>query len=269
MNDAPYLKIINSTRDMYKEDQTQKRTSILLCGETGTGKTFFLRTCIKPVWIDSFDPGGSTCLREYIEKGEIIVDSRFEREDPMRPKAFDLWRKEMAARTKAGLWPHIGTYCIDGATTWAEAIMNWVQQSSGRAGEAPKFTHDYVPQKTQIRNWIRAIMKDVPSFFVLIGHLESFEDQVSGRLSYRFMTTGKGTVTIPLLFDEIWIATAKKKASGIVYQLLTKSTGEYVARSRLAEEGRLDAYEVPDMKKILKKVNLPTEDKPLLKEIKS
>lgn len=264
-----YLKLVdmaNEVRQMYDSDPGQKTFSILLQGESGTGKTFILRTCRKPVWVDSFDPGGTKGLRSFIEKGEIIVDSRFENEDPSRPKVFDLWKKEMAKRTRAGLWDSIGTYCIDSCTTWSDAIMNWVQQAKGRAGEAPKFTQDYVPQKIQIRNWIKAIMKDVKCDFILTGHLRAIEDQVTGQTNYRFLTTGQGMVTIPLLFDEIWIALAQRKASGIVYQILTQGTGTYVARSRLSAEGRLSTYEEPDMKKLLKKAGLPTEDKPLLRK---
>lgn len=259
------VKKLDEIRKIYKDDPKKDSFRLLLLGESGSGKTFFLRTCRKPVLIDSFDPGGSKGLRDYVEKGEIIIDSRWEAEDPKRPTMYKLWQAEMAARTRLKLWDHIGTYAIDSATMWSEAIMNWVQNAKGRAGEPPKFTKDYVPQKTEIRNWIRAIMKDVSSDFILIGHLRAAEDQVTGQVHYRFMTTGQGMVVIPLLFDEIWVASPQKVAGGVKYQILTESTGIHMARSRLSKGGVLDSIEEPDMKKILKKVGMDYNDKPLLK----
>lgn len=266
MND--YLKITqmaNEVREMYSTNSGKQGFRLLMLGGAGSGKTYFLRTCRKPVWIDSFDPGGTVCLEDYIKSGEVIADTRYEFEDPLRPTAFNAWKKEMARRTKENLWSHIGTYCIDSATMWSEAIMNWVQSASGKAGEAPRFTKDYVPQKVQIRNWIRAIMKDVCSDFVLTGHLRTYEDQVTGSTSYRFMTTGQGMVIIPLLFDEIWVALKQKKAGKLGYQVLTEATGVYEARSRLSKDGRLDEYEKPDMKYLMEKAGQVFEDKPLIK----
>ena len=259
------VKSVEEIRRLYKEDKSQESFRLLLLGESGSGKTFFLRTCRKPVLLDSFDPGGSKSLRDLISRGEIIADTRWEKEDPKKPSAYEAWKKEMFSRTRAGLWDHLGTYVIDSATMWSEAIMNWVQNKSGRAGEAPKFTKDYVPQKVEIRNWIREIMKDIPCDFILIGHLQPVEDQVSGQVHYRFMTTGKGMVVIPLLFDEIWVADPRGTSSGVEYRLLTQSTGIHVARSRLSKGGLLGNYEKPDMKAILKKVNMNHEDKPLIK----
>ena len=50
-------------KSMYQEDVQSKTVNILLLGESGSGKTFLMRTAPGPVHIDSFDPGGSTSLR--------------------------------------------------------------------------------------------------------------------------------------------------------------------------------------------------------------
>jgi len=257
-------KEIEALQKMYSDDPRQKTFNALILGESGSGKSFLLRTCRKPVHIDSFDPGGTKGLQEYINKGEIIVDSRYEGENPMKPEMFELWMKEMEKREKMGYFNHIGTYCLDSATTWSESIMNWVLKKAHLSGTAPRFTHDYVPQKVQIRNWLRELL-DLPCDFILTGHLEGDKDEVSGRMTYRFMTTGKGVTTIPLLFDEIYVLDPKDSSKGVDYRILTQSTGTYVARSRLAKEGLLDKYEKCDIKEILKKAKLPHEDKPLFK----
>ena len=86
----------------------------------------------------------------------------------------------------------------------------------------------------------------------------------SSTIRYRYMTTGKGAIIIPTKFDEIYIMIAKEASDGVKYRLLTKNTGTYTARSRLAKEGLLDTYEKPDIKNILKKAEMDSSDKPLL-----
>ena len=256
---------IEALNKMYSEDPRQKSFNALILGESGSGKSFLFRTCRKPVHIDSFDPGGTKGLQEYINKGEIIVDARYEGEDPKKPFAFELWKKEMEKRDKIGYFNHIGTYCLDSSTTWSEAIMNWILKKAFLSGQAPRWAHDYIPQKVEIRNWLRELL-DLPCDFILTGHLEGYKDEVSGSMSYRYMTTGKGVTTIPLLFDEIYVLDPKESSKGVDYRILTQSTGKYVARSRLAKEGLIDKYEPCDIKVILKKAKLSTDDKPLFKK---
>lgn len=249
----------------YEEDARQQTFNLLLLGESGAGKTFLARTARKPVHIDSFDPGGTKGLRRNIAKGEVIADTQYEGEDPMRPSMYAAWKRNFQNRQRMGYFNHIGTYILDSSTTWSEAIMNQILKEAKIPGEAPRFTKDYTPQKIEIRNRVREML-DLPCDFILTGHLKVIEDQVTGQPTYRYLTTGQGAVIIPLLFDELWVMDPKRIADGVAYRVLTRSTGTHIARSRLAEDGRLASYEDPDIKGILKKVGMPIDDKPLLKK---
>jgi len=141
--------------------------------------------------------------------------------------------------------------------------MNRILQKAGIAGSVPRFTKDYTPQKIEILNMLRWCL-DLPCDFVLTGHLEQYENAEDKTIRYRYMTTGKGAIIIPTLFDEIYIMAPKETSAGVKYRVLTKNTGTYTARSRLAAEGLLDTYEEPDLKNILKKAGMSTADKPLL-----
>lgn len=262
MDNEKLLAEAKKIQEYYKQDPQQKKFNLLLMGESGTGKSFFARTCRKPVHFDSFDPGGTKGLRDWIEKGEIIVDSQYEGEDPKKPFAYKEWKKNFDWRLKENYFSLFGTYYLDSSTTWSSAIMNWLLDKAGIAGEAPRFTKDYTPQKIEIQNYMRKIL-DLPCDVIVTGHLELKEDPDRGHI-FRLMTTGKGAITLPLLFDELWVTKTKEKASGSEFQILTQSNGLYMARSRLAKDGLLNPIEVPDMKAIRKKVGLPNDDKPLL-----
>lgn len=255
-------KQVEELQKMYADDPRSEAFTALLLGESGTGKSFLLRTARKPIHVDIFDPGGAVNLDDLIKKGEIIADTRWMKEDPKKPWAFAEWRKVTEKRLRDGYFEYFGTYAIDSSTTWTDAIMNWQLKKEGIAGQAPRWAHDYVPQKVEIQNWIKRLM-GLPCDFFLTGHLEGIKDEVSGRMSYRYMVTGKAQVTIPLLFDEIYVLDPKGKGKDVDYRILTKATGTHLARSRMAKKGFLDVYEEPDIKKILKKCGRSTQDKPL------
>lgn len=268
----------------YAGDPLQKRFSALITGETNTGKTYMLRTARMPVHIDSFDPGSSKSLRADTSwklddprritslntpdnpQGQIFVDTSFENEDPYKPTAYASWKKSLEIRKLSKYFDMFGTYCIDGLTTLSQAIMNEQLASRGFAGQMPTFTIDYTPQKIEIENKVREIM-NLPCDFILTGHLEPIVklkgiDKKGIRdeeTVYRLMITGKAVMTIPLLFDELYVL----KGSGQTprREMLVDSLGTYIARSRYKASVDTRGFIDPDFKAFFKKVGLDWEDK--------
>lgn len=267
-NEKDFLAIqkeFSSIQQMYTEDATQNSFNVLLCGEMGAGKTHCASTGRRPIHWDSFDPGGTKIspVLQGIREGYILVDTRFEHEDPMSPTVGALWAKEMERRTRLGYFNHIGTYVIDSHTQWVDALMNQQLKSAGIAGQAPRFTHDYNPVKVKIRNYIREIMK-LPCDFILIGHLDSEKDGVDGRIVKRFGTIGKGSAFLPTLFDEVYVALTKDSPSGTVYSLLTSPKDNYLARTRMGSM-KFAREETPDLRSLMKKAGRSINDLPYTK----
>ena len=266
-----YKAEINRVKEYYSNDPLQQRFSALITGESGSGKTFILRTARFPIHIDSFDPGGSKCLRKWIKSGDVVADTSWEREDPFDPARFGEWMTAIDRRLSVGYFDHFGTYCLDSATTWGDAVMNHQLKEAGRVAQAPKFTKDYTPQKVMMINYIKKLM-NLPCDFILTGHLKSIEEVIGQtkqgsdikRVKYRFLTTGQATVIIPLQFDELYTLIGEETSSGIQRSILTDAQGTYVARSRLRADGLLNDKEKPDIKALLKKINIDWQDKPKL-----
>jgi hypothetical protein len=262
---------INKVKSYYESDPLQQRYSALITGESGAGKTYLVRTCRTPIHIDSFDPGGTKGLRNLISTSKIIADTRWEKEDPMKPDRFAEWKKEFEHRLRVGYFEHFGTYVLDSASSWGDAVMNWQLGEHDRAGEAPKFTKDYTPQKVAMINMVKRMM-NLPCDFILTGHLKMIEE-IKGTtkdgepiksIKYRFLTTGQASVTIPMQFDELYVLIGRDSAGGVKRVLLTDAQGTYQARSRLKADGKLLVEEEPDIKALLKKIGLKWEDKPAL-----
>ena len=253
-------KEIEELRQLYREDPRQGTFNLLLLGKYGTGKTFLLRTARKPVHIDSFDPGGTKGLRKYIEAGDIIVDTRWEREDPMDPSVFAAWYPTFNARRESGYFDQFGTYCLDSSTTWAQAILGAYLKKKGGVTSVPNYKEHYHYQMLDVRAYVKKML-DLPCDSILMGHLELKQEGEGGKIEYTYATTGKGTFIIPTLFDEVWVASTKETSTGVDYRLLTENDGLYSARSRLKADGLLDTYEVPDIKAILAKAGLSPADK--------
>jgi hypothetical protein len=195
-------------------------------------------------------------------KGEILVDTRCEEEDAKRPTAYELWEREFDRFRHSDFFDHIGTYVIDSATTWADALMNAILKKNGRAAGTPQ-QMDWMVQMNTIRDSLKAFVA-LPCDCILTAHVDYDKDEVSGRLLGNPLMTGKLKQKIPLLFDEIYVTRAQRTSKGTEYSLLTQSDGVYRVRTRLGTGGLFDPSEAPDIKALLKKAGMDYQDKPAL-----
>lgn len=260
-----FLKI----RDQYKSQSRKRGFNALVYGDFGTGKTRLLHTAPKPVLVHSFDPGGSVTLREWIDKGEVLVDDRFETEDASDPSAYKKWEKEFNRLREMNFFENIGTYCIDSLTTMSESLMNAVMQGNKKNTPRNSQVRTYVPQlqdyqvqQYTIRDFLN-IMCGLPCNFICTGHIDRSTDEVTGKVIATPMITGKLAQKIPMLFDEVYVADYKSTSQGAQYFLRTQPSGMYKARSRLAASYDLKPEEEPDISAILEKCNYESPDKNL------
>jgi len=231
-----------------------------------------LKTARKPVLVHSFDPGGTKILREEIDNGSIIPMWELEREDMNSPTAYRTWEDEFFRLRKQGMFAHVGTYCIDSFTTWFEALCNQiVKRKSSNTKSAAEYA-GALGRETglmELKDWQVAgnIVRDMiklctalPCDFILTGHIMLTKEEVSGKMIAFFNSIPSLRINIPILFDEIYILQAEEVNKEIRRQVLTAPDGKYIAKTRIGS-GVFETREEPDIKKLLAKAGLPTDDK--------
>lgn len=233
---------------------THKKANFLIGGNSGSGKTHLLQTARKPVWIHSFDPDGSLTIRDKVDNKSIIVDTRFENENPKDPKIFTLFDKVFDNMLHTKVFEQIGTYALDSATTLGDCVMYWVLKAAGRIGQPP-WENDYPQQMSRMSNIIRT-MCSLPCDVILTCHLSVEKDQISGRMHTVPILTGKLREKIPILFSEQYCMVTEPTPTGTEYKLLTQPDGHYTAKTRLGTGGRLKKWEEPNITNILRKVGI-------------
>ena len=246
-------KTIADLQSMYATSPGANKINFILYGEMGCGKTTMaIETCRKPCLVHSFDPGGCDSVDpKMIASGLVIVDNRFERDEPKRPKAFAAWDAEFERLLNGGFFNNIGTFVLDSITTWSSAAMYAVLAKSGRAAGIPQ-QNDYLPQMTMIENAVKVICS-LPCDVVLTAHQKADKDEVTGKITATPLLTGKLTQRVPLLFNEIYHLVTKESSKGTDFLAQTQGCSTYMARTRLGRRGTFEKFEKPDIKYLLKK----------------
>lgn len=250
---------------LYAESKQNRLVTALVIGPSGSGKTKLLETCRRPIHVDSFDPDGTTTIRKGIKEGWILADTRYEREDPTNPYAFELWDNEYNRRKDGGYFSHIGTYALD-FSMWCEAIMNLVLKGlvrkADRSAKAPISSNylripqenDWPIQMNLIKNAITDILS-LPCDIMILGHTEDKKDKQGTVVSRGLYVTGKLALRLPRLFEEIWYMKVEETSKGPEYYLMTQCCGGIDARTRLGRDV-FEYREKPDVMYLLQKAGL-------------
>ena len=259
-------------KKLYDEDPRNLTFNAIIYGSLKVGKTSLLRTCPKPIFVHSFDPGGTLVLRDMIEKGEVLADTRFEKEDPFKPTACRLWEDSFSHLYRKNFFDSVGTFAMDSMTTWSQIVMYEVirraalTKKNREVGGAPH-QNDWLVQMAFIENYIRKFLS-LPCHCILLGHADQPKDEEGNAVGdMGILITGKLRERVPALFSEIYYLKIKDYKTE-TRELLTKPVYGIQAGSRLGFGGKLNKEEPPDIKAIMKKVGIDPSDKPLFGELK-
>ncbi len=248
----------------------------LVIGDTGTGKTSLIKTMPKPVYLFSFDPGGSVVLKDEIDRGEVIVDYRFEgEEDYSAPHLYQLFLDTMHTLGNNGFFEKFGSVCLDSLTPMCAAMLNYIPAREGRP--LPSIRSNIRTDKTkhgmQLNDWATLnnlfIMHlrqfaSLPCHTLITGHISRKQDAVNLKMIKGLNLPGQSSDNIPAWAQEVYYSMTRELTDGkIEYYLLTQNNGEYKAATRAGREGLFQKEETPNIRKLIEKAGLDSSDKPL------
>jgi hypothetical protein len=252
-------------REAYRALNLSGKSNVLVYGDFGTGKSTFLGTAPTPIWLDSFDPGGTTtkALQPLIEQG-LVIPVDYSGDSWRQPTKFREWERNFIQMRTNGTFDHIGTYCLDSGTKWADSMMYEIVKKGG-------FKNDGIPeQRSYLVQQITTVdllgqMCALPCNFIMTGHIGLVKDEVSGKLETGLLLAGKLSEKVPLVFDEKWITRTRETPRGTTYEMQCHNDGYYKAETRMGGD-TFEKFEEPNFRKLLIKAGREqaAQDKPPL-----
>lgn len=239
----------------------------LVLGEKGAGKTSLLKTCPKPLLIDSFDPGGTEPLSKEIAEGLIFADTQYESDDIYDPTAFFSFEREKTARIKAGVFGAVGTYVIDSTTSFQRALIWAIAKKEGRT-PALMTVRSEEKNYLRIQDWSTVanymillcnFLNSLPCHTILLGHLCRDKD-ANGNIAWITDLAGQSSNHVPYYTPECLVLRKSIVNGKLTRRLLTQDEGLFKASTRMS--GLLPEEE-PDIRALLKKAGYRHDDKPL------
>lgn len=223
--------------------QIEGRPSILLVGDSGTGKTSFIGTCPDP-YIFDFDKGVASLRGSKNVEYDMFKDA---------PRGSKVYNPENGIYPFGKAWPafinrlnEIGmmmdkrecpykTLALDSITTLSDICMNYVLSSDGHTGNP------------QIQHWgsqiqlLQSVMDQLTSWEIIrivTAHIQRNTNDVTQVVEQLPLVTGKLAGKLAIYFDEVYFMNVVVGKDGRQYRLTTQSGGMIKsARSR---------FKVPD-----------------------
>jgi len=255
---------VNSLHDMYKQDETKKFVRALIMGRAGWGKTALCSTSPKPILFHSFDTDGTETgrVKKLINEGKIQADTRFETDNRSgdfrkNPNIFNLWEKEYLELKDLGAFDYYKTYVIDSITYMADALMHTIMYKDKRK-ESPEIQHYQMQQLTLVN--IIQDLSSLPCHVLVTGHIDKFENSISGGNWVKLLLNGQLSEKIPPLFMENYMIDVKQASTGLTRRVRIHGDGLWNAKSRIGDNAVLDQFEPCDLTSIFKKAGKDWED---------
>jgi hypothetical protein len=251
-----------STEDLSK---SSRRFICVIYGGPGTGKSSCAATAPGYILWHSFDPGGTESelvqphlaysVNELSKDKYILVDRRFEFEDPTHPSAMKLWAQEFERLKQAKAFRFFRTWVIDSLTMMADANMNQhlsiVDREIPFAEKKWGGVNDYADAANKLKRVVREVLAQ-PIDVVFTGHPDMTTDELNEKKAKSsLLLPGSLKQLLPLMTSEYYISEAVSTPNGVEYRLRTKTDGIYAAKSRAAS--KLLEYERPNLTEIMKK----------------
>lgn len=236
------------------------RKTIMVYGNSGSGKTIFACGFPGPILVWDFDGKVSSAANFYRgtpQLDQIDYHPCAKKADFNKNFYTKLVELENLSK-KPEPFPY-KTIVLDSITTFVDALMAEVIKQN--PGEASSRAHvddtkvanqrDYLIAISHVKNTVTKILS-LPANIVITGHMQSEKDELTGEILYAPLVFGKDLPKwFPVVFEEVYRTYVDEKVEGsktvIQYMAQTRALKKYIARSqiqKLPNPVRLDYNEI-------------------------
>lgn len=258
-------------KDQYKTAASATKWHGLVVSMKGTGKTHLIKTMPKPVFVFSFDPGGTDTLIQEKKKGDVIVET-YETDDFENPHAYMDFQKDMNEMGAAGFLQQFASVCLDSLTLLQSLMISHLMKVNGRLVR-PDGRLNANDQGMRIQDWGTILtlsrmhinqLHSLPCHTLMTGHVEKKIDEIQGGQIRQLSLGGQSKNHIPYMTSEVYyllkLDSAVENFKAGDRCLLTEGDSKYDATSRLSQ-GKFKQHEKPDLRRLMEKAGLDASDK--------
>ena len=224
-----------NAKDATRNEDSPPR--FLLMGTTGAGKTSQILTLPGKKFVYIFDPNCLSSLEGHdADYEEFLVDvtdvdlaiKTLKSDGPkdrsnikIEPKTYLNWEKHFEEHIDSGFFDAYDWICFDSFTMFLELVMDRILFLNGRTGKQPEQA-DWAAQVNTVGNVFR-VFTARKTGILCNGHLDERQDELTKRIFFRPMMTGRLRIRIPLLFNHVLVCHANEG----LYEFQTKSDKLY------------------------------------------
>lgn len=213
------------------------KDNILLIGQSGGGKSKLVTTLPGKTFVFMFDPAGKAAYAEcpwvdFIEYSVDLMDmtpyslkADNNTGAPLTksnvPQAYAEYAKDFEEMWNTRAFDNYDNVVMDSATTLQEVIMDAVLHKNQRFGKQPQID-DYGPQMVTTKKTFRQLTSDklnIRTVFIL--HDEYTQDDLTKKVMFIPMLTGKLKAQLPLYFNHFIRCFSKPGPKGADYFIQT------------------------------------------------
>lgn len=237
---------------------------ILLIGMEGVGKTNFIKTMPRPIYIFSCDKGYQTLAGEDKITVGLCMD-----EDRNRPHAyadfmlkFDALQKGLKYKNKDGSEEPYKTIAIDPITFLANFLLDHIQKIGNNVDKKPGY-EGYGFLKSRLQDVLNKTIM-ISEYVVCTALLDTDKDENTGELFFVPNIIGSTKNEIGAWFDAVFYMMVDKDNNGNKkYYMLTVGDRRQKAKLRLPSNiaNLISAREEPDYQILINKINQITQTK--------
>lgn len=222
-----------------KDATIQTKPKIMALGQTGGGKTTGFLSLPGRKFAYLFDPNAILSLKgQDIDYEEYLPDNLSMKLTSMKgankmkggaakyanqgAELYNAWEEDFESKASSGFFDDYDWLMLDSFTTLSDMVMDGVLAINSRGGQWPQ-QDDYGPQMLALTNIMRTATSLNIGVYVT-AHIEVKQDELTKKIFYQPLMTGRLRAKLPLLFSEILLFEAQSDQKGeVTYTAQTKA----------------------------------------------